>query len=467
MTELKPFPYQERGIEYGLKNKRIILGDEPGLGKTVQSIQTIVRANAFPCLVICPASLKINWQREWHMWSDKKAMILNNANQHSWWMFSKPELNPFGTGAKVDVFITNFESLKKFFVEEVPRGPVKLKNIKFKPQISIFKSVIVDEAHRLKDPSTYQSKFSKGIVTGKEYILALTGTPVVNSQEDLVSILGVLDRLKDFGGASMFRAKWLDKDKLPELGERMKKTCFIRRRKSEVLNDLPAKLRSIVPVELSNREEYDHALNDLKSYLIEYKGKTDLEAKRLLRMKALIQVGILKGISARGKIAAVVDQVSDVIASGEKVILFCHLREVGESLKQAFPDACVIRGGMPGHIKQANIDRFQKDPDAKVIICSIKAAGVGLTLTASSRVVFVELPWHPADLDQAEDRAHRIGQKDSVQCTYFIGKGTIDEHIYRIIDRKREISNLVTGDRNEIEVTIQNELIETLLKELP
>ncbi len=466
MSELKPFPYQEEGIEYGLENKRFILGDEPGLGKTVQSIQTVVRANAFPCLVIAPASLKINWQREWHMWSDKKAMVLNNANQHSWWMFSKPELNPFGTGAKVDVFITNYESLKKFFVEDIPRGPVKLKDIQFKPQISIFKSVIIDEAHRLKDPSTFQSKFSKGITTGKEYILALTGTPVVNTQEDLLSILGVLDRLKDFGGASMFRAKWLDKDNLPELGGRMKETCFIRRRKSEVLNDLPAKLRSIFPTELTNQEEYDHALNDLKSYLIEYKQKTGAEAARLVRMKALVQIGILKGISARGKLATVVDLVKEVKNAGEKIILFCHLREIGQVLKEAFPDACVIRGGMNGALKQANVDRFQKDPEARVIICSIKAAGVGITLTASSRVAFVELPWHPADLDQCEDRAHRIGQKNSVQCTYFIGEGTIDQYIYGIINKKREIANLVTGDHDEIEVRIQNELFDLLLKEV-
>ena len=433
---------------------------------TVQSIKTVLESDSFPCLVICPASLKLNWQREWHMWSDRKAMILNDANRHSWWMFAKPELNPFGTGAKADVFIVNYESLKKYFVQDIARGELKLSNITFKPQVSMFKSVIIDEAHRLKDPGTQQSKFTKGIVNGKDYILALTGTPIVNTQEDLVSILGIIDRLKDFGGASMFRAKWLDKAKLPELGEKLKETCFIRRRKSEVLKDLPAKLRSIFPTELSNQDEYDIALNDLKKYLVEYKQKTDAEAARLLRMKALVQIGILKGISARGKIDTVVEHVNEVTKAGEKIVLFCHLREVGTALKEAFPDACVIRGGMAGHMKQANIDRFQNDPEAKIIICSIKAAGVGITLTASSRVSFIELPWHPADLEQCEDRAHRIGQHDSVQCTYFLGKGTIDNYIYQIIDRKREIANLVTGDVNEIEVKIQNELFELLLKEV-
>lgn len=371
---------------------------------TGQSIGIVTKENAFPCLVICPATLKLNWQREWHLWTDRKAMILNDANRHSWWMFAKPELNPFGTGASVDVFIVNYESLKKFFVADIPRGELKLKDIRFQPQISIFKSIIIDEAHRLKDPGTQQSKFAKGIVTGKDLILALTGTPIVNSQEDLVSVLGILDRLKDFGGASMFRAKWLDKSKLPELGEKLRETCFIRRRKSEVLKDLPAKMRSIFPTELTNQQEYDHALNDLKSYLIEYKQKTNAEAARLLRMKALVQVGILKGISARGKLTAIIDYVNEIQKAGEKVILFCHLREIGEALKEAFPDACVIKGGMPAHLKQANVDRFQNDPDAKVIICSIKAAGVGLTLTASSRVAFAELPWHPADLEQCEDR---------------------------------------------------------------
>lgn len=121
-------------------------------------------------------------------------------------------------------------------------------------------------------------------------------------------------------------------------------------------------------------------------------------------MKALVQIGILKGISARGKIDTVVEYVNEVVKAGEKIVLFCHLREVGTALKEAFPDACVIRGGMAGHMKQANIDRFQNDPEAMVCICSIKAAGVGITLTASSRVSFIELPWHPADLEQTEDR---------------------------------------------------------------
>lgn len=466
MAELKPFPYQNEGIEYGLKNKRFILGDEPGLGKSCVSIHTVLKSNSFPCLVICPASLKLNWQREWHMWSDRKAMILNDANRHSWWMFAKPELNPFGTGAKVDVFIVNYESLKKFFVQEIERGPLKLSGIKFRPQISIFKSIIIDEAHRLKDPATQQSKFAKGIATGKEYILALTGTPIVNTQEDLVSILGILDRLKDFGGASMFRAKWLDKSKLPELSKKLKETCFIRRRKAEVLKDLPDKIRSIFPTELSNQEEYDTAFNDLKKYLLEYKNKTESEARRLLRMKALIQIGILKNIAAKGKVHTVVEYVNEVISASEKIIIFCHLRDIGAALKEAFPDACVIKGGMSMADKQANVDRFQNDPEARVILCSIKAAGVGLTLTASSRVAFIELPWHPADLNQCEDRAHRIGAKDSVQCTYFLGKDSIDNRIYQIIDNKREIANLVTGDPEEYEVKIKNELFELLLNDV-
>ena len=133
----------------------------------------------------------------------------------------------------------------------------------------------------------------------------------------------------------------------------------------------------------------------------------------------MVRIGILKNISARGKLNDVVDYVSDIVESGEKIIIFIHLKEVAQHLKKMFPAAVTITGDDNNVERQRAVDSFQNDPDCQVIICSIKAAGVGLTLTASSRVAFVELPWHPADVEQCEDRAHRIGQKNSVNAPIF------------------------------------------------
>jgi SWI/SNF-related matrix-associated actin-dependent regulator 1 of chromatin subfamily A len=183
-----------------------------------------------------------------------------------------------------------------------------------------------------------------------------------------------------------------------------------------------------------------------------------------MRGEIMVRIGVLKNISARGKLTDVIEYVSNVIDSGEKIVLFTHLREVQETLKKFFPDAVTIFGSDNNAERQRNIDAFQKDPKVQLIICSIKAAGVGITLTASSNVAFVELPWHPADCEQAEDRCHRIGQINSVQCLYFLGKNTIDEWIYQLINEKREMSNQITGARNDVEEKILDGLINILSK---
>ncbi len=464
--KMKLFPYQAKGVAYALQKKRLIIGDQPGLGKTAQAIATVAASNAFPCLVICPASLKLNWQREWHMWTDRKALLLSNKNKDTWPMFAKSDGNLFQKAAMADVFITNYESLKKFFVARIdkPEGkPLRINHIKFKSTIKIFKSIIIDESHRCKELKTQQTKFVKGICDDKDMILALTGTPVVNKPRDLISQLGIIGQLQNLGGYKNFIDHYCEgyngAANLKELNYNLSVNCFYRRDKSEVLKDLPAKMRQVVLCDISTKKEYKDALADLEIYLKKYKHATDEQVARSLRGEVMVKIGVLKNISARGKLNDVVEYVNDVMDSGEKLVLFTHLRDVQKNLKAQFPEAVTIWGEDDGPTRQRNVDQFQKNPNVKLIICSIKAAGVGITLTASSRVAFVELPWHPADSEQCEDRCHRIGQKDSVQCTYFLGKNTIDEWIYKIIDEKRSIADTITGAKDKVKESVMDGVI--------
>lgn len=457
------FPFQRTGVQYILDKKRLIVGDQPGLGKTGQAIAAITAAEAFPCLIICPSSLKENWRREIEIWTHRKAMVLSDKVKKTWPLYWDARM--------VDFFIVNYESLKKYFVTEInqPTGadgkkvPLRLNHIKFSNRINLFASVVCDESHRTKDIKTQQTKLVKGICADKEYIVLLTGTPVVNKPKDLVSQLGIIDRIGDLGGYKNF-IRWFceDDNRWRELNVMLRRTCFYRREKTDVLKDLPAKMRQAVLCDITTRREYNEALNDLADYLKRYRSATDEQIQRSMRGEIMVRIGILKNISARGKINDVVDYVGDVVASGEKIILFTHLRDVQHAIKRYFPNAVTIFGEDDMATRQRNIDAFQNNPNVKVIICSIKAAGVGLTLTASSRVAFVELPWHPADCEQCEDRAHRIGQTDSVQCTYFLGKGTIDEDIYKLIAEKRDMSNQITGARNDVEESVINGVINIL-----
>lgn len=446
---VEPYPYQQEGIEYGLDKKRLIIGDEPGLGKTLQSIGIVNTANAYPCLVICPSSLKINWQREFEKFTDKSALVLDNAVRTTWPYLLKMGMN--------HVAIVNYESLRKYFVWDIKGGKsFRLKDVVFCPQVRMFKSVIIDESHRVKDPSAQQTIFAKGITAGKEWIILLSGTPVVNRPEDLVAQLSIMGRLQEFGGRTKFMADYCTdpKDKKAEpavplsvLSRQLYGTCMIRREKAKVLPQLPDKTRIDLYVDISNAPEYNLAAADLAAYLKQYTECTDWEIRRKMRMEALVRFMTLRRLATLGKVAQAVDFIRTFLENGKKLIVFCALHEVVDALAKAFPCAVTVTGRDSAAEKQAAVDSFQNNPETMFIICSIKAAGVGLTLTASSSVAFLELPWTYCDCCQCEDRAHRIGQKDNVTCYYLLGRGTIDQAVYRLIqDKKNTAAQIMNSD---------------------
>lgn len=440
---VEPYEYQREGILFGLDRRRLLIGDEPGLGKTLQSIGIVDCASAYPCLVICPSSLKINWQREFEKFTDKKALVLDNATRTSW-----PYLLGMGM---FHVAIVNYESLKKFFVWDIKGGKTfTLKDVVFNRDINIFKSVIMDESHRLKDPSAQQTMFTRGIVEGKEWRILLSGTPVVNHAQDLVAQLAIMGRLlSDFGGRGKFLAEYGENENLSELSDKLYDRCMIRREKKTVLTQLPDKTRTDLHVDISNRDEYDLAAADLAAYLREYTECTDREIRRKMRMEALVKFMTLRSLASKGKVKQAADFIRNFLANGKPLIVFCSLKEIVKALQKQFPDAVRVTGDDNLAEKQAAVDAFQSG-EAQLIICSIKAAGVGLTLTASSNVAFVEFPWTYADCCQCEDRAHRIGQKNNVNCYYLIGRKTIDPVLYNIIHKKRSIANQIMASDDDI-----------------
>ena len=441
--QVEPYEYQRQGILFGLDRRRLLIGDEPGLGKTLQSIGIVDTASAYPCLVICPSSLKINWQREFEKFTDKKALVLDNATRTSW-----PYLLGMGM---FHVAIVNYESLKKFFVWDIKGGKsFTLKDVVFNRDINIFKSVIMDESHRLKDPSAQQTMFTRGIVEGKEWRILLSGTPVVNHAQDLVAQLAIMGRLlSDFGGRGKFLADYGENENLSALSDKLYDCCMIRREKKTVLTQLPDKTRTDLHVDISNRDEYDLAAADLAAYLREYTECTDREIRRKMRMEALVKFMTLRSLASKGKVKQATDFIRNFLANGKPLIVFCSLKEIVRALQKQFPDAVRVTGDDRLAEKQAAVDAFQSG-EAQLIICSIKAAGVGLTLTASSNVAFVEFPWTYADCCQCEDRAHRIGQKNNVNCYYLIGRRTIDPVLYNIIHKKRSIANQIMASDDDI-----------------
>ncbi len=463
-------PYQQKGIAYGLEKKRFINGDDMGLGKTAQAIATIIAFGKFPVLVICPSAVKENWKRAIESISYKKAIVLQDSIKHTF-----PEFHRVGMA---DFFITNYESLKKYFVEDIKKpakGRFRITDIVFKKKyLDLFQAVIVDEIHKVKDSKTQNYKFTRGITMGKEIVIGLTGTMVVNKPIDLVSQLTIINRLPEFGGYSTFKQNYCagpkEASKLKELNYHLNTICYFRRNKSdpEIKAFLPDKSRQIVVCELSEfaRKEYKHAQANLESYLSEVRGKSDDQIEKSMKGEVMVRIGILKNISARGKLADAFDFIHDLVSQGQKVVVFANLRDVIAQVQEKFPKSVRITGDENPIQKQAAVDRFKTDPNIQVIVCSIKAAGTGVDglQDIASEVVFIEMGWHAAVMDQAEDRLYRTGQHKNVMCTYFIGKDTIDDWNYKLIESKRNIANTVTGAEDDVDVSFIDDVINLFTK---
>ncbi len=442
---------------------------------TMQAIAAIeglhvTAKEVYPCLIICPSAVKENWKREIEKTVHKKAIIMADSVKNTFTEFYRTGLAQF--------FIVNYESLKKYFVDHIDdpgkdkngrKKPLRIYHIHFKEKyLNFFKSVIVDESHRVKALQTQATKFTKGVCTGKETILLLTGTPVINKPKDLISQLGILDRLPDFGGYKAFEERYCsgpnEASNLKELNYRLNVSCFYRRNKTdpEVKKYLPDKLRQVVLCDLNEaaRREYNHALADLESYMKQYKDASDDQIKKSMKGEVMVRIGILKNISARGKLKDAFDFIKDVIDGGQKIVVFCNLTDIVHAVQAKFPRSVRLTGAENAVQKQASVDAFKNNLNVDLIAINLKAGGVGVDglQDAATQTCFIEFGWHAAIMDQAEDRLYRMGQHSNVMCTYFLGRATIDEWNYKLIQTKREIANTVTGNEDLTEVSIVDDL---------
>jgi SNF2 family DNA or RNA helicase len=315
------------------------------------------------------------------------------------------------------------------------------------------RALVVDESHLCKNPQAKRTQAVRRLaeaVAPDGLRLALTGTPVLNHAEELISQLRVIGRLEDFGSGARFARQFRGQLSEERLHWHLRRRCFVRRLKSEVLPQLPAKRQVVVPVALTNTREYRLAEADVIAWLREQPlDLRELNARiaATLRAERLAQLGTLQRLAARGKLHAALAWIHDFLASGEPLVVFARHIEVQEAVLERFPDALHLLGRDAIADRDASVSAFQ-DPDGPpLIVCATRVAAQGITLTRASNVAFLELEWTPAMHDQAEDRCHRIGQRDAVTAWYLLAADTIDETMARLIERKRGLVAAVTDGR--------------------
>jgi SWI/SNF-related matrix-associated actin-dependent regulator of chromatin subfamily A-like protein 1 len=420
--ELAPFHWA--GVRYALRARRAFLADEQGLGKTVEALAALEADDAFPAVVVCPASLKLNWEREVERWLPHRSVAVIQGRM------------PVPPTAEITIL--NYE------VVAAHREALG----RLRPR-----ALVVDESHLCKNPQAKRTQAVRRLaetVVPDGLRLALTGTPVLNHAEELISQLRVLGRLEDFGSGARFKRQFRGQLSEERLHWHLRRRCFVRRLKTEVLPQLPAKRQVVVPVALDNEREYRLAEQDVIAWLREQPlDLRELNARiaATLRAERLAQLGTLQRLAARGKLHAALAWIHDFLASGEPLVVFARHVEVQMAVLERFPHALHLLGRDAIAERDAAVRAFQEPDGPQLIVAATRVGAQGITLTRASNVAFLELEWTPAMHDQAEDRCHRIGQRDAVTAWYLLAADTIDETMARLIQRKRGLIAAVTDGR--------------------
>lgn len=449
------YPFQRVGVRLLDLRGKALLSDEMGLGKSCQTLAHLNNNPSYrPVLIISPSSVKINWKREIIKWThsngDDVCIVEGRTNN------GLPQLDNW--------FIINYAIVHH-----------RLEDL-FKLN---FGAIIIDESHYIKNHDSKRTEAVSKLCHRVEHIYCLSGTPMPNKPIELYSQLSVLNitsvpEFNKLWGKEGFAQKYCGAFKkrtrtkeywdlsgatnLDELQTKLEKYIMIRRKKENVLKELPNKRRMMISVDIENRDDYNNVMDELR--------KTSKDKTNYTSGKAFGQLEKLRDMSWKGKIVNVKKWIDDAVGQYDKIVVWAHHKELQRNLYNHYEDIALhLTGGMTSKQRQDIIDEFTNNDNIKVCVASMKSAGVGINLQISSCAIFTELLWSPADHKQCEDRVHRIGQEsDTVEVYYLIANRTIEEEMFKIISHKQRLSDeAIDGaevdDEKGMKVEVLKELI--------
>jgi SWI/SNF-related matrix-associated actin-dependent regulator 1 of chromatin subfamily A len=424
-----PLEHQKIAIEKLAGSKRFILADDMGLGKTTSTIIAALETGSKKILIICPASLKINWQREIENYTDRSVFICEGKK------FSLEH----------DFVIVNYDILKNFY------------DVKNKPESLLTKGnfdlVILDEAHMVSNPQAQRTKIINHFVKSVNRAWLLTGTPMTSRPMNYYNLLNLIESpvaqnwmayairyCQGYQFTAGKRKVWnvTGASNLEELRDRTSKQ-ILRRLKEDVL-DLPDKIITPVYLRLQSKE-YENLMGEYYDW---YDKNPDESKSLTVQFSKLMKV---RKVIANEKVNQTIEFAENILDQGKKVIIFTNFTDTLQSIYHHFgKQAVYLDGSCSNSVRQQAVDQFQNDEKVRVFVGNLKAAGVGLTLTSAEVVIMNDLSFVPAEHAQAEDRAYRYGQKSNVLVYYPIFDNTIEAAIYDILNAKKKVISTVMGD---------------------
>jgi SWI/SNF-related matrix-associated actin-dependent regulator 1 of chromatin subfamily A len=427
-----PLNHQKEAIEKLAGSKRFILADDMGLGKTTSTIIAALETGAKKTLIICPASLKINWQREIENYTDRSVYIAEGKH--------------FST--EHDFVIVNYDILKNFYDLKDKENSLITK--------SNFELIIIDEAHYIQNGQAQRTKLVNSFVKSVDKLWLLTGTPMTSRPMNYYNLLFLIESpvaqnwmayairyCQGYQFKAGNRKIWnvSGASNLEELRDRTSRQV-LRRLKTEVL-DLPDKIISPIYLRLKSKL-YEGLMGEYYDW---YKNKKEESSSLTVQFSKLMKV---RQVIAEEKINDTIELAQNIIDQDKKVIIFTNFTDTLQKIHSHFGKQSVyLDGSCTKPQRQYAVDQFQENDKIKVFVGNLRAAGVGITLTAGEAVIMNDLSFVPSDHDQAQDRAYRYGQKNSVSVYYPIFENTIEGVIYDMLSKKKNIIDTVMGDNIE------------------
>ena len=442
-----PMSHQKEAVEKLLANDRFILADDMGLGKTTSAVIASLESGAKKILIVCPASLKINWEREIKNYTDRRILLIEGRK----W------------GSTFDYYIINYDILKNFHTTDKSEDSDAYKLIMNEK----FDLAIVDEAHYISNATAQRTKLLNDILDKIPKVWLLTGTPMTSRPINYFNLLKIVKSPLTLNWQSYVRRYckgyqftvagkkiWntSGSSNLDELRERTK-NLILRRNKSEIL-DLPEKIITPIFAELKNTF-YDDELEEFMRISKESKKNESISVtlNRLMKIRQLIAIE---------KVSLTCELIDKFLEQDKKVIVFTNFTMTLDMIHEKYKkNSVVLDGRMSKERRQESVDKFQTNDKVKVFISNIIAGGVGITLTAAEGVIMNDLSFVPAHHSQAEDRAYRYGQKNSVLVYYPVFENTIEINVYNILQKKKDVIDQVMGD-GEYSDTFASELLKDL-----
>lgn len=435
MAKAKAYQFQKDGVRalerFIRQGQGALLGDDMGLGKTLQALWLLKRSKAgpmLPALVVCPASVKYSWEHSALQHVGLRSQVLEGRTPPSGRTLVAP----------VDLLVINPDILTGWLPWLRRLG---------------LNTVVLDECQYFQNPRAKRTKAALDLCREVPYKLALSGTPLTNRPAELWPVLHMLrpDLWPSFLAfahrhCDPKKKKWgwvyQGAERIPELNRQLRENVMVRRMKKDHLPGLPDKVRSVTPMDISDRAEYNAANGDFLKWLANTQGKH--VARKAKKAEQIARIGYLLRLTARLKARAVVEWANMWLEAnpGEKLVLFAiHKKMIQVLQRRIGAKSVTVDGSVTGRRRSLAVQQFRNDPGTRVFIGNIKAAGTGLDglQGVCNTLAFAELWWRPGDHVQAEDRIYRIGSTETAWIYYLVAGGTIEEKLAKILQEKQKV----------------------------